>query len=360
MVTKDLHVTIRVHNNHLLKRRTKLGYSQRLMAQAVGISLGHYTALEALKRQPYEIHKGIATWTKAATMIAEYLDVPLEELFPASILAVQQPIVSFTSSAEALLALSQASQDYTSPERWIGEEGQREVIDKAVATLPDQLRHTIIKRFGLDDGEEKSRSQVGSDLNVGRERMRQIEEKALRFMRHPRRSLPIKNYLLGEPEPDTNAPTPVVAFVPSELPLPPLAYRLIKIQNRDWVIRAEAEKEAKKQGVPPYLVANRVRRVEMGRYVQIKKTDLEACIREVRLEMKSRPTTPHKRLSPQEVEAALRQQIQDDLSKCTAKQQQRFHDIYYRGVPKEDLYVAWNMIKKTLRANAAASAQDTE
>jgi len=85
-----------------------------------------------------------------------------------------------------------------------GREDLRDTIDKNMAfeklwsvleTLTDRERKILILRFGLDDGIPKSLDQVGEIFCVQRERVRQIEFKALRKMRHPHR---IK--LLMEPE----------------------------------------------------------------------------------------------------------------------------------------------------------------
>ena len=50
-------------------------------------------------------------------------------------------------------------------------------------------------RFGLVDGRQRTLEEVGSEFNVTRERIRQIEAKALRKLRHPSRSRKVKDYL---------------------------------------------------------------------------------------------------------------------------------------------------------------------
>jgi RNA polymerase primary sigma factor len=53
-------------------------------------------------------------------------------------------------------------------------------------------------RFGLEDGSEHTLEEVGQNFNVTRERIRQIEAKALRKLRHPSRARLLKNFLEGE------------------------------------------------------------------------------------------------------------------------------------------------------------------
>ena len=67
----------------------------------------------------------------------------------------------------------------------------REVLD----TLSEREKKVLILRFGLDDGRPRTLEEVGREFNVTRERIRQIEAKALRKLRHPSRSRKLKDYL---------------------------------------------------------------------------------------------------------------------------------------------------------------------
>ncbi len=62
-------------------------------------------------------------------------------------------------------------------------------------TLTPREAEVLIKRFGLDNGEIKTLEIIGKEMNITRERVRQIEEKALRKLRHPNRSKHLKDYL---------------------------------------------------------------------------------------------------------------------------------------------------------------------
>ncbi len=71
----------------------------------------------------------------------------------------------------------------------------REQIQSALSVLSDREREVLELRFGLSDGREYTLEEVGKHFNVTRERIRQIEAKALRKLRHPTRSRHLRDYL---------------------------------------------------------------------------------------------------------------------------------------------------------------------
>ena len=71
----------------------------------------------------------------------------------------------------------------------------REHIDLLLQDLKDRERQVIVLRFGLEDGHPRTLEEVGREFNVTRERIRQIEAKALRKLRNPVRSKKIKDFL---------------------------------------------------------------------------------------------------------------------------------------------------------------------
>lgn len=71
----------------------------------------------------------------------------------------------------------------------------KDKMGEVLATLSDRERKVLIQRFGLLDGKPKTLEEVGVEFNVTRERIRQIEAKALRKMRHPIRSKQLKAFL---------------------------------------------------------------------------------------------------------------------------------------------------------------------
>lgn len=67
-------------------------------------------------------------------------------------------------------------------------------ISKLLETLTDREQRVLILRFGLQDGRTRTLEEVGKEFNVTRERIRQIEAKALRKLRHPSRARMLKGY----------------------------------------------------------------------------------------------------------------------------------------------------------------------
>jgi RNA polymerase primary sigma factor len=86
---------------------------------------------------------------------------------------------------EATLAPSEAA----------SQELLRQQVDSVLDSLSDRERDVLKLRFGLVDGRNRTLEEVGKEFNVTRERIRQIEAKALRKLRHPSRSRKLKDYL---------------------------------------------------------------------------------------------------------------------------------------------------------------------
>ena len=72
----------------------------------------------------------------------------------------------------------------------------RAELATALESLTDRERQVVKLRFGLEDGRARTIEEVGKEFNVTRERISQIEAKALRKLRHPSRSKRLKDFLI--------------------------------------------------------------------------------------------------------------------------------------------------------------------
>ena len=112
--------------------------------------------------------------------------------------AIKEPISLETPiGKEEDAKLSDFIEDETilQPEKYVLNELLKTDINKAMEELNERERHLINLRFGLEDGQQRSLDEVSKLFQMPRERVRQIEFKALRKLRHPIRSAKLKGYL---------------------------------------------------------------------------------------------------------------------------------------------------------------------
>ncbi len=86
-------------------------------------------------------------------------------------------------------------EDSPSPQESASYTMLKEQLDEVMSTLTPREAKVLRLRFGLDDGKARTLEEVGREFNVTRERIRQIEAKALRKLRHPSRSKKLKAYM---------------------------------------------------------------------------------------------------------------------------------------------------------------------
>ena len=129
--------------------------------------------------------------------IGAEMDLPTEKV--RNILKIAQEPVSLETPIgeedDSHLGDFIEDQEATSPEDHTSQELLKEQLSEVLDTLTDREENVLRLRFGLEDGQSKTLEQVGQQFGVTRERIRQIEAKALRKLRHPSRSKQLKDFL---------------------------------------------------------------------------------------------------------------------------------------------------------------------
>lgn len=129
--------------------------------------------------------------------IAENMDIPVERVREIQKIS-QEPVSLETPIGEEEDShLGDFIQDESipTPVEATNQTLLHEQLDDVVSTLTEREQRVIKLRFGWDDGRPRTLEEVGKEFNVTRERIRQIEAKALRKLRHPNRSRKLKDFL---------------------------------------------------------------------------------------------------------------------------------------------------------------------
>jgi len=133
----------------------------------------------------------------SAAEIADYLEIPLSRVSEIMKLS-QEPISLETPVGEeddSHLGDFIQDGDASGPMETATANSLREQLEKALASLTPREEKVLRLRFGFEDGKTHTLEEVGKVFNVTRERVRQIESKALRRLRHPSKSKPLRDFV---------------------------------------------------------------------------------------------------------------------------------------------------------------------
>ncbi len=158
---------------HMIESINKINRTSRRLVQKLG-------------RDPYP------------SEIAEVLDMPLDKV--KSILSISKEPVSLDKpighdSEDSILGDFIEDRTIISPERIAERSLLKNQVDEVLKTLTTREERVIRLRFGIDDGYHRTLEEVGNIFQVTRERIRQIEDKALRKLRHPSRAAALQQFL---------------------------------------------------------------------------------------------------------------------------------------------------------------------
>ena len=133
----------------------------------------------------------------SAEEIAEELDMPIDKV--REIMRVAQEPVSLETpigeEEDSHLGDFIEDSDAPAPADAASHTLLKEQLEDVLSTLTPREKKVLELRFGLEDGRNRTLEEVGKEFNVTRERIRQIEAKALRKLRHPSRSKRLKDFL---------------------------------------------------------------------------------------------------------------------------------------------------------------------
>jgi len=181
----------RIYNWQLRTARLAKGMNQEDLGKKVGLSSSTVCKYECLRGYPS---------LERAKMVADVLDVSVATLFPEwledfKLREVPQPSEDRTftlDEARDMNLFPPAEDTIEAVEEKVDRELLKERVGEILLGLEDREREILKLRFGIDDGISRTLSDIASMYGVSRERVRQVEAKALRKMRHPSRGRRLK------------------------------------------------------------------------------------------------------------------------------------------------------------------------
>lgn len=129
--------------------------------------------------------------------IAKEMQIPTDEVENLMKISQQPKSLSTPVGEDKEATLEQFVADTNQPTMYdrVSRELLKDAVGDVLETLSPRERKVLVMRFGLDDGKPKTLEEVGKEFKVTRERIRQIEAKAIRKLKHPTRARKLRDYL---------------------------------------------------------------------------------------------------------------------------------------------------------------------
>ena len=166
-------------------------------ARTIRIPVHMFEKLERFKKVNNELINKLATEYPTDQQLADEMDLPIEEIRKLRKLA-EEPVsleVPVGEDKETPLIDFIADDNEQSIEDMASQKQLKDKMFEVLKTLTPREEQVLMMRFGLDDGNPKTLEAVGKKFGVTRERIRQIEAKALRKLRHPSRSRKLEPFI---------------------------------------------------------------------------------------------------------------------------------------------------------------------
>lgn len=129
--------------------------------------------------------------------IAKEMEMSIEEIENLKKISRQPKSLSTPVGDDKEATLEQFVADMSKPTLYdtVSRELLKDALSKVLSTLSPREKKVLVMRFGLEDGKSKTLEEVGKEFKVTRERIRQIEAKAIRKLKHPTRARKLRDFL---------------------------------------------------------------------------------------------------------------------------------------------------------------------
>ena len=201
----DFDVVIKLRNNHLVAFRESMGWSVAQAAEKMGVSYVTYVEYENLRRSPLS-YKYPGKWKKSALRVAEYFQVSPDEIWPEAIQRVKQRCIQLKLDGPQALALAGVEmKQLPAPDEFVEAAEMKTFVHAALDKLTPRERSILERRFGLTGKGPHTLEELSEADEVTRERIRQLENRAMWKIRHGTRAPVLREFVAREG--DRNEPS---------------------------------------------------------------------------------------------------------------------------------------------------------
>lgn len=202
MPEKDIRLEIKIRNNLILRKMEEKGIEtvvelwRQMKAASLSVPRGDIDGLINMTKSARLGNRNQNAWSKAALSLSDFFNCMPEELFSEP--QQHRKITKNRITAElAYTDLQRLDTEATAllPDAAYDHNALPKVIARVLATLTPREERVLRLRFGIGDDNDLTLEEIGEQFNVTRERIRNIEAKALRKLKHPIRSKQLRGFL---------------------------------------------------------------------------------------------------------------------------------------------------------------------